>query len=453
MDTPICDFVREYAQSNTCRLHMPGHKGTSFLGVEHLDITEIQGADSLYEAEGIIAKSEANASALFGCRTFYSTEGSSQCIRAMLYLISLYAKQQGRKALIAAGRNAHKTFLTAVALLDMDVRWLYPSNPVSYLACDLIPEELDKYLQNTQEKPVAVYLTSPDYLGMVADIHSIAEVCHRHGVLLAVDNAHGAYLKFLPKSMHPIDLGADICCDSAHKTLPVLTGGAYLHLSARMEAAVGEQAKNALMLFGSTSPSYLILQSLDAGNQYLDQYPEQLQKMIPKLDAFKDRLCQKGYSLYGSEPLKLTIRAKRYGYTGNQLADRLRQMRIEPEFADPDYLVLMLSAETSKETLAQLEWTLCQIPQQPPFAEEEPAFVPSKQVMTIREAALACSEWLPAEQCLGRVLSVPTVGCPPAVPILVCGEQIDSHAIASFAYYGIDRCCVVKSPGENHHSL
>lgn len=453
MDTPICDFVREYAQSSTCRLHMPGHKGASFLGMEHLDITEIQGADSLYEAEGIIARSEANASALFGCSTFYSTEGSSQCIRAMLYLISLYAKQQGRNALIAAGRNAHKTFLTAVALLDMDVRWLYPRNPGNYLACDLTPEELDEYLQNTQEKPMAVYLTSPDYLGLIADIRSFAEVCHRHGVLLAVDNAHGAYLKFLPKSMHPMDLGADICCDSAHKTLPVLTGGAYLHLSTRMEAAVGEQARNALMLFGSTSPSYLILQSLDAGNQYLDHYPEQLRKMIPKLDAFKERLCQQGYSLYGSEPLKLTIQAKSYGYTGNQLADRLRQMHIEPEFADPDYLVLMLSAETSEETLAQLEWAFCQIPQQPPFADEGPAFVPSKQVMPIREAALACSELLPVAQCLGRVLAVPTVGCPPAVPILVCGEQIDAHAIASFVYYGIDRCWVVKSPEENHPSF
>ena len=423
---------------------MPGHKGNAFLGIEHLDITEIQGADSLYEAEDIIAKSEANASALFGCRTFYSTEGSSQCIRAMLYLLSLYAKQQGRKTLVAAGRNAHKAFLTAAALVDVDVRWLYPSNPDSYLSCDLTPEELEEYLQNAQEKPVAVYLTSPDYLGMVADIGSIAEVCHRHGVLLAVDNAHGAYLRFLPQSMHPIDLGADICCDSAHKTLPVLTGGAYLHLSAEMDKAVGEQAKNALMLFGSTSPSYLILQSLDAANQYLDNYPEQLRTLIPELDAFKVRLCQQGYSLYGREALKLTIQAKPYGYTGNQLAELLRQMKIEPEFADPDYVVLMLSAETDGETLSQIEQALCRIPPQPPIKEDSPAFAPGELVLTIREAVFACSELLPVEQCLGRILAVPTVGCPPAVPILVCGERINRHAIACFAYYGIDHCFVIK---------
>ena len=116
MNTPICDFVRGYAASGISRLHMPGHKGASVLGVEHLDITEIQGADSLYEAEGIIAESERNASALFGANTFYSTEGSSQCIRAMLYLALLHARERGvLRPHIAAGRNAHKTLLSAVA--------------------------------------------------------------------------------------------------------------------------------------------------------------------------------------------------------------------------------------------------------------------------------------------------------------------------------------------------
>ena len=444
MDTPICDFVREYVRSKTCRLHVPGHKGSAYLGMEHLDITEIQGADSLYEAEGIIAQSEANASKLFGCRTLYSTEGSSQCIRAMLYLILLCAKQQGRKPLVAAGRNAHKAFLTAAALLDVDICWLYPQNSASFLSCDLTPGELESYLQSAQDRPVAVYLTSPDYLGMVSDIRAAAEVCHRYGVLLAVDNAHGAYLKFLPESGHPIDLGADLCCDSAHKTLPVLTGGAYLHLSAGMDTAVGEQAKNALMLFGSTSPSYLILQSLDAANRHLASYPGQLRDLIPKLEALKARLFQQGYLLYGTEALKLTVQAKAYGYTGNQLAELLRQWKIEPEFADPDYLVLMLSADTDEETLAHLEQALCRIPPRPPITDKCPAFVPGEQVMTVREAALSCSELLPADQCQGRILAVPSVGCPPAVPILVCGERIDAHAIACFAYYGIDSCFVVK---------
>ena len=102
METPICDFVRRYAQSSALRLHMPGHKGVSLLGMEQMDITEICGADSLYEADGIIRQSEANASAIFGAKTFYSTEGSSQCIRAMLCLAVRYAGRMGRKPLIAA---------------------------------------------------------------------------------------------------------------------------------------------------------------------------------------------------------------------------------------------------------------------------------------------------------------------------------------------------------------
>ncbi len=444
MDTPVCDFVREYASSDTIRMHMPGHKGKSYLGFEHLDITEIQGADSLYEADGIISVSEDNASEIFGCRTLYSTEGSSQCIRAMLHLILLYAKQQGKKPVIAAARNVHKTFLTAAGMSDIDIEWLYPENMVSYLSCKLTAEEIEEYLQNSSEKPVAVYLTSPDYLGIISDIEGIAEVCHKYGVLLAVDNAHGAYLKFLAKSMHPIDLGADICCDSAHKTLPVLTGGAYLHLSCKMQESVGAQAKNAMMIFGSTSPSYLILQSLDAANGYMSEYAARLQKLLPEIERLKGRLCQLGYSLYGDEPLKITVCAKEYGYTGNEMAELLRQHKTEPEFADNDYLVLMFSAETDTVTLEYLEQVFSQIPPRKKNTEKSPAFVRAKKMMSIREAMLSNFEQLPAEQCIGRVLAVPTVSCPPAVPILVCGEEIDERAISCFNYYGIEDCCVVS---------
>ena len=423
---------------------MPGHKGNEFLGIEQLDITEIQGADSLYEADGIIAQSEKNASELFGCRTLYSTEGSSQCIRAMLYLISLYAKRQGRKPLILAARNAHKAFLTAAALLDTDVEWLYPKKSATYLSCELTKEELEEYFQKSEEKPTALYLTSPDYLGAISDIRTVAEICHKHGVLLAVDNAHGAYLKFLPESMHPIDFGADICCDSAHKTLPALTGGAYLHLSGTMDLAVGNMAKNALALFGSTSPSYLILESLDSLNKYLVTYPEKLQNLVSRLDALKAKLRNRGYLLYGNEELKLTIQAKAYGYTGFQLAELLRRDKIEPEFTDPDYLVLMLSAETNEEALARLEETLLKIPPLPPIKDAPVAFACGEKVLSIREATLSDAELVPIEKCLGRILAMPSVGCPPAVPILVCGERIDSHAIECFSYYGIKNCYVIK---------
>lgn len=444
METPVCDFVRKYARENGLRLHMPGHKGQCFLGMESLDITEISGADSLYEADGIIAQSEANASRLFGCKTFYSTEGSSQCIRAMLYLAQLYAGQTGKARRIAAGRNAHKTFLTAAALLDLEIDWLWPAENAGYLSCDLKAADIASYLETTKEKPVALYLTNPDYLGNLVDLSSIADICHRHGVLLLVDNAHGAYLKFLPQSLHPIDLGADLCCDSAHKTLPVLTGGAYLHVAGSFPEGLARQSKDAMAIFGSTSPSYLILQSLDRANVYLESYAEKLEAFLEPMDALKGTLAGAGYCLYGKEPLKLTVAAKAYGYSGVLLAEYLTKRGLIPEFADADYLVLMMTPETGREGLKRLETALLELPQRMPLAESAPVFGTGVRAMSVREAMMSCSEIVPASESLGRILAVPTVGCPPAVPIVVCGERIDSHAIRCFEYYGIKTCCVVK---------
>lgn len=442
MDTPICDFVRHYAGTSPLRLHMPGHKGVNLLGMEQLDITEIPGADSLYEAAGIIRRSESNASCLFGCPTFYSTEGSSQCIRAMLYL-ALLAEKKG-KPLIAAFRNVHKTFLSAAALLDLDVVWLY-GRENAWLSCTITPEELAHMLDGLPRKPTAVYLTSPDYLGHMADIEGIARVCHRRNILLLVDNAHGAYLRFLPQSEHPMDLGADLCCDSAHKTLPVLTGGAYLHVAS---SALATQVKNALALFGSTSPSYLILQSLDMGNQYLEGYPGKLAAFVEKVAELKVRLKARGYSLYGEEPLKITVDAKAYGYTGQTLADLLHRKNIICEFSDPDYLVLMLTPEIGEDGLSQLERGMLSIPQREKITSPAPEFRPGRQAMTIREALLSRQETVPVEKAVGRILAAATVGCPPAVPIAVCGDRIDEAMVACFRYYGIGGCAVVAGQRE-----
>ena len=156
MNTPIIDFVRAYADKNTLRFHMPGHKGKTLIGFEELDITEISGADSLYEADGIIKLSESNASELFGCDTFYSTEGASLCIRAMMYLVRLYAMQKGVAPLVLAARNAHKTFHTAVALLDIETEWIYNGENESYLSCLIEPAMLEKRILVMQRRPSAV---------------------------------------------------------------------------------------------------------------------------------------------------------------------------------------------------------------------------------------------------------------------------------------------------------
>ncbi len=475
------------------------------MGCEEWDITEIPGADSLYEAAGIIAESEANASRLFGCPTFYSTEGSSHCIRAMLLLackarqgiknpecrdehrssadkqcLSLQ-KETGSFRVLAA-RNVHRAFLSAAALLDLDVAWLPPSDG-SYLSAQPSLEELDAAL--TESGAEAVYLTCPDYLGFLPDLGPLAEVCHAHGALLLVDNAHGAYLHFLHPARHPMDLGADLCSDSAHKTLPVLTGGAYLHAAAHLFLETGrkprplrtEDVRDALALFGSTSPSYLILQSLDLANPYLERLPEALAAFLPKVEALKGRLRTAGWDVVGDEPMKLTIcchSARREESvllaaqkddgadpstplrsaqddgpgSGLALAAALEQAGICCEFADPDYIVFMLSPGNADEDLARLETALKNA-----FPLGEKTLDPGGRPMTapvlpeavcsIREAMLAPAAAIPAAKSLGRILARPGVSCPPAVPILMPGERIDEAAIAAFERYGIQTVSVL----------
>ena len=444
MKTPICDFVEKYAQNDNLRLHMPGHKGMGTHG-ERFDITEISGADSLYEASGIIAESEGIASELFGARTFYSTEGSSQVIRAMMYLVMLYAKEKGEKPLVFAGRNAHKTFVSAAALLGFDVKWL-TSQDGSYLSCKLTVDEVREYLENSGAAPTALYLTSPDYLGNTVDIGKIADLCHSRGVLLIVDNAHGAYLHFLPMSRHPIALGADMCCDSAHKTLPALTGASYLHISKSLPNAFADRAKSALSLFGSTSPSYLILASMDRTNAYLaNGYREILSGFCLKISELKRELEGLGYTFIGDEPIKLTISAKKYGYTGYEMASHLERAGIFPEFADPDYLVLMLTPENEENALGRLKTALLSLPEKEAILTNPPPFSLPRVIASPRDAILSPSETIPVEAALGRVLASVTVGCPPAVPVVVSGEEIDHVAIECFKYYGITTCSVIKN--------
>ncbi len=446
MKTPIYDFVSDYARRAPLRLHMPGHKGISLLGCEERDITEIGGADVLYAASGIIAESEANAASLFGAgRTLYSTEGSSLAIRAMLCLLKSYANAIGRPALVLAARNAHRSFLYGAALLDLRVDWLTGPEGSELLSLSMDAEAIAEALDRAEEKPLALYLTAPDYLGNLPDLRRVAELCRKRGVLLAVDNAHGAYLGFLSPSRHPMALGADLCADSAHKTLPVLTGGAYLHISKSAPAFFAERAPEALSLFASSSPSYLVLQSLDLANRYLsDGYPERLSAFADRLDALKTRLFEAGFSLVGDEPLKLTVAPKSFGYLGTELAALLADKGIVAEFSDPDYLTLMLSPEQGEGALSRLSSALLSLPRGRAIDEPPPRLFLAKRALSIRDAILAPSEEVPIEAAVGRVLSSAVLSCPPAIPVCISGEEIDGRAVACLRYYGVERVRVCK---------
>lgn len=448
LGTPICDFVAQYAASGITRAHMPGHKGVSSLGCEALDITEVAGADALYEADGIIAQSEANATQLFGSgRTLYSTEGSSQCIKAMLYL-AMPDRQRNGRPLILAARNVHKSFIYGCALLDLEVDWLCSeqSDERSICSCLITPEQVDARLSAMPVRPFALYLTAPDYLGASPDLAGIARVCRAYGLPLLVDNAHGAYLKFLSPSRHPLDLGATMCCDSAHKTLPALTGGAYLHLSEPAARQAGRRAKDALALFGSTSPSYLILQSLDQCNRLLSEgYPKRLAQTVHRVEALKRALRSGGWEVADTDPLKCTLRAGSWGLSGTELAGALRAGRVECEFADADWVVLMLTPHSSEADLERIERVCLGLPRR---SGAKPAIrlsiAPPHRALSIREAVLAPSESVPVERAAGRICAAPAISCPPAVPIALSGEVISPEQLEVFRAYHIDAVEVVR---------
>ena len=435
------------------RMHMPGHKGTKLTGAERSDITEIAGADELYESCGVIRRSEENASRLFGTgRTVYSAEGSSLCIRAMLYLARIRAAEKELPFRVLAGRNAHKTLMTAAALLELEIDWAWPGTEEGLLSCRITPEEADRRLQNGPY--MAVYITSPDYLGQTSDIRGLAEVCRKHGVPLLVDNAHGAYLKFLPEDLHPITLGAEMCCDSAHKTLPCLTGAAYLHISPEAPAGWRKEAEQAMAMFASTSPSWLILQSLDKVNSLLaGKYPEKIAAACRRTGQAKETLRELGWETVGDEPMKITIRTRKSGYTGTELAEELRKAGIECEFSDPDFLVLMPSAETKERDWERLEDAFRKIPIRVRDTGGPPELPRPERVMGIREAMMSPREKLPAAKAEGRILADAGFGCPPAVPAVIAGERIDRDVLKCLQYYGIRECfCVIQNGFTIHHS-
>ena len=437
MTTPIFDFVKAYAESKSARFHMPGHKGVGELGVEAFDITEISGADVLYSADGIIGESENNLTALYGTgHSFYSTEGSTLAIKAMLALVSRRAS--GDRPLILAARNVHTAFIKAAALLDLDVEFIYPEREGHLCECRITPDDVRGAVLSAGKKPRAVYITSPDYLGNTLDVGGIAEACRERGIPLLVDNAHGAYLKFLPEDRHPITLGAAMCADSAHKTLPVLTGGAYLHISKDYPEYISE-ARGALSLFASTSPSYLTLCSLDLCNKRLSlDYPEKISDLASKSREIKERIVSLGLEVCDGEPLKIVIKE------GTDLADHLREARIEVEFSDADYTVLMLTPENTDGDIDRLLSALSTY-KKTEKGRAPLSVKPHERALSLREAVLSPSEAVKIEDSVGRICASPTVSCPPAVSIVISGERITDEDVAIFKYYGIDCLRVIKT--------
>lgn len=425
MNTPICSFLEKYTAENKLRLHMPGHNGE----FPH-DITEINGADSLYESDhtgGIIGTSEALAASVFGAKkTCYSCGGSTLAIQTGLALL----KSQGCNT-IAASRYSHRALAMTACMLQMNVKWLYPAE---YMSANVT------YDFNAIHGADALFITNIDYYGGTWKFVNPK-------IPTLIDNAHGAYLKFMDKRkfgttyLHPLELGFPLMsAESAHKTLPVLTGGAYLHFADGVDFS---RAKEMMTLFGSSSPSYLVLESLDRFNGMIANNIQMVNNACEAVAELKYKLSVSGIPILDTDPLRITINARECGLSGYEYADGLRGNGVECEMADENYVVLLFSAATTMEDCERAEMAVLFVSMRPPIPPVKyPAINPTAH-MPMWEAAFKPRKLVPIERASGEICASFEAPCPPGIPLVMPGEILDHNVIDALKAHGVKTVSVL----------
>lgn len=440
--TPLYDAVSAYLSKNPARFHMPGHGGVvealPFFGEAlSFDLTEIPGLDSLYEAQDCILRSERLAAELYGAaRTLYSAGGSTLCIQTMLALTA------GGGGTVLFGRNLHRSALAACALLDIAPVFLMPDFSGT-LSADSVAAALAAH-----PDAKAVFVTSPDYLGRITDLAPIAALCRGAGIPLLVDAAHGAHLPFLDPAINPLSAGADMCANSAHKTLPALTPGAFLHIA---QERYVDTAKSRMALFGSTSPSYPVLLSLEACCCFLrTKGRAALAELARRTAALRDAARGLYPLTENQDPVRLTLEPWRAGISGRDAAAFLSERGISCEYADDRYVVFILTPFHGDADFARLESALRALESECPRISDSREFAsladfqPPAPSMGLRQALFAPSLTLPTDKTVGRIAAEAACPCPPGIPVVVPGERITEKSAFLLNAYGVFQLKVVK---------
>lgn len=387
----LIDRLKEYGESDFYAFHMPGHKRQEELGITlfpnpfSVDITEVDGFDNLHHPEGILKESMERAAAVYGVdRTYYLVNGSTCGILAAISS----AVSDGKKLLMA--RNSHKSAYHAAMLNRMETEYIYPEIiEESGIQGGIEPGELRRILEADKENRIgAVFLTSPTYEGIVSDIKSLAEIAHERGIPLIVDEAHGAHFAFyegegenrqtgrlFPRSA--LQCGADLVIQSVHKTLPSLTQTAVLHLKEGI--ADRERLEFYLRIYQSSSPSYVMMASIDNCIEYMDREGrkrlEQLGKRLERwMEDAKQWSCLRALDdhvlgengAFDRDISKLVVgispQAEKAGVNGTVLAEAVRRrFHLEPEMCCDRYVLYMTSLMDSEESLFKLSAALTKI--------------------------------------------------------------------------------------------
>ena len=451
MNAPLYHALSHLAHTQPLRLHMPGHKGRlsgAFSHYASLDFTEIAPTGNLYTGEGPIAQAEAlYAQSAHGRDALFFSCGSTQGIQTMLLAAA------GVGSTVILDRGCHKSVYNTMALLDITPVYLLPDLlPGTSLPGPISPALLEQTLTEHPEAR-AVVVTTPSYYGVITDLKPLAALCHRFGVYLLVDQAHGAHFPFLGLPSAPEE-GADLCVVSTHKTLPALGSSAVL-LTGAQAPWTALELKQMSSIFSTTSPSYPILASIDYARALLEgEAGADYRHMAALVSAMRRRISQEtlfsvltqcpGLSL---DPCRLTIDTASAGLSGHQADLLLQKQNVYVEMSDERYLVCILTCCDREQDLDRLFSALCSLPQRPAShcLDFLPPPLPSRP-MSIRGALFGPKEFLPLSQAAGRISAQILAPYPPGIPVVAPGEEITEKHIAYLQKksYNIEECIGVN---------
>ncbi|MDO5037313.1 MAG: aminotransferase class I/II-fold pyridoxal phosphate-dependent enzyme [Tissierellia bacterium] len=432
MKPVIQERLLSLAQKKLKRFHYPGHKGRDLhfdpQALGQLDMTETFYTDDLQDPQDIIKRSQAQAARLYGSLDcFYGVGGSTMANYAALG----GATQPGDTILVQ--RNAHKSVYQGAILAQLKVRTLSPRfNEAFSLLLDLDLEDLEEALR-TQPKPRVLVLTSPSYQGVFLPLREIVDLAHREGVLVLVDEAHGAHLAFSSQRAYSaLEAGADLVVQSAHKSLPALTGTSLLHRNT--EAIDRDRLERFFRLFTTTSPSYLMLTSLEGALVAMAQEGEEkLSRLEAQLGPLKEGLRAGGAQVLEAKDLgtacpqldftKLSFRVP--GYGGEDLLRALYDQGLNLEMAEGSLVTAVLSTQTSLEDLqALVAGVQALAPGKGSWPTSLYRPLDPDPVLDLREAFYREKTRLPLKEALGQVAGDFVLAYPPGVPLLLPGERI-----------------------------
>lgn len=452
----IMDFLLEHAAKEPISFHMPGHKGSK-LYQKHgygeflqrfmdCDITEIPGADNLFQTEGILRETQQRYARLYEAEYSYMlVNGTSSGILGAI----LASVPQGGQLIMA--RNCHKSVFNALSLGDIQPAYVYPEMMEEYgILGQVTAAEIERAIQENPQAS-AVILPSPNYYGICSDIREIAQIVHEHGKILIVDQAHGAHLKWLSKKEYSgtgpkcaEESGADIVINSIHKTLASFTQSAVLNLnSQRVDRYVLEDKLQAIQ---STSPSYLLMASLDISADLLEHHGAELMKhWNENLDYFYGSVKKiSGLRVIEDSRLldrsKINIDTSGLGITAAELENALMEMGIFSELTTGNILMLMSGIGNQRSDFQRLLEAFEEIEKEAGLRATSKK--PTENISGNGGKMPKKTELFPVpkhkkrvkmEHAEGMICAASIIPYPPGIPLICPGEKLEKEDLQYIA--------------------